>query len=630
MQNVLAVKYRVETGWQTNVRIECDREADSQTGTPLTYSQTAKYTMIDKSDPAHTVSYPSDHVSTYPEACVPKWNMEKTLKFAGHPCEVVMTLFEDGELYKTFIAQMTVPDTAGYVWFVVPPADIETIEHMPPPPEWKMFDPPPPEFPAVWIPILHELDDAAFENDAEAIKNILRTHAWETASPIAFIAALVLVGKVVTVIATVVGSKAFSAFLFEETLQTIDMAIWEARSAEQWDLAQAAVNKKRELFETTFWDDLLGWIPGVNVIMAVEKFKEASLFKLDMDQELINRHAHYGQAPSTGDIKAYITALESGNPPDLYAPRADCILIANVNVAGGEIIVGDMGWSTLFPVTLNIPSGIVDVTIKSEGYVDKTKTMNIDPYDTHTEDFWLEEEVIPPEKGTLHVTCNVDAGKVYVDGVHKGLTPLTITLDPGSYHVLVTKFQHTSYEEDVTIVKDTTTEVSAEISPEAPPPEKAILNVDSKPQGASIYKDDVDTGFNTPHTFELDPGTYKMTLKLEGYPDAEQTISLSAGQTFDMYYDFTIPYYPPEVEVEVTMTPIEYPYNAWKYRFITRDAVTGAEINAKIFIDDEDTGKWTPWYFYFTELTTYVLKFERYGYHPATITITTEKLPEAP
>lgn len=499
-----------------------------------------------------------------------------------------------------------------------------------PPPEWKMFDPPPADFPATFIPWLHELDDACYDNNPEAVKTVLRNYAWEHGSPIVFLAALAMVVKAIMVITTVLGSKAFASFLFEETLQTIDMAIWEARSAEQWDLAQEAVNKKRELFETTWWDEFLSWIPGANVIMAVEKFKDASLFKLDLDQELIDRHSHYGQAPSTGDIQQYIAALDSGNPPDLYAPRADCILIANVNTPGGEIIAGDMGWSTLFPVTLNIPSGIIDVTIKSEGYADKTKTMNIDPYEIHTESFWLDELVVPPEKGTLHVTCNVSTADVYVNGTKRGVTPLTYVLDPGQYHILVSKFQHTSYETDVTIIANQTTEVSAEIMPETPPPEKALLQVGSNPQGASIFRDDADTGQVTQHTFELDPGTYKITLKLADYPDAEQTVTLIAGQTFEMYYDFTIPYYPPEVEVEVTMTPITHEYNAWKYRFRAKDAVTGAEINAKIFIDDEDTGKWSPWYFYLEELKTYVVRLERYGYHPATVTITTEQLPVIP
>ena len=61
------------------------------------------------------------------------------------------------------------------------------------------------------------------------------------------------------------------------------------------------------------------------------------------------------------------------------------------------------------------------------------------------------------------------------------------------------------------------------------------LNVSSTPSGADIYIDGSDTGYNTPSTIAVNPGTYQVRVKKSGYDDPSiQTVTVAAGQTVNV------------------------------------------------------------------------------------------------
>lgn len=658
-----------------------------------------------------------------------------------------------------------------------------TVTGVAPPPEWKYVDPPPADFPATFIPWLHLLDDALDANDAEGVKNVIRQYAWEHGSPIVFIAALALIGKAILGIVSILGSKAFGSFLFEETLQTIDMAIWEARSAEQWDLAQGAVNKKRELFETTWWEDVLSWVPGANVIMAVEKFKDASLYKLDLDQELLDRHRVEGGVPSTGAIGNYVDALDAGQDPTTFERPTESFIEVNVNVDDANVYFNGT-WTGKSPKYVKyVPTGTYTILVTKEGYDPKSiditledwqyavldfilvaetppppeeclVTITSDPSDakiyidgeykfaetphtftlswgphlielelegyekssenytvpeTETDDYFkeLEEVVIPPTECLVTITSDPTNANIYIDTEYKFVqTPHTFSLTYGDHLIGLVLEGHVTTEEMFTVPEKETETYFKEMEeeePSPPPPTTGIISISVIPQDATIAvsghpeitdqgdyeltagnysiqfskigyytqtktiylgvgdtkvcsvilteetqeptqatliilstptgaKVSIDGTYKfvvTPYTIKLDAGTYTIRTELEGFDAIEETITLSEGEErqYMALFEGDIPYYPPEEEVTVELTPVEYTYNCWKYKFVARDIVSGEEINAKIFIDAEDTTKWTPWYFYFNPETTYVVKFTRYGYHDAEVTINTAALP---
>ncbi len=58
------------------------------------------------------------------------------------------------------------------------------------------------------------------------------------------------------------------------------------------------------------------------------------------------------------------------------------------------------------------------------------------------------------------------------------------------------------------------------------------IQVNSTPQGASVYLDGTDTGETTNSTLtDVSPGSHTVKLVKEGYEDYEENISVTAGQT---------------------------------------------------------------------------------------------------
>ena len=107
----------------------------------------------------------------------------------------------------------------------------------------------------------------------------------------------------------------------------------------------------------------------------------------------------------------------------------------------------------------------------------------------------------PPEKGRIQVDCNISAADVYLDGRKVGVTPFEQDIEPGTYHVLVQKFQYTSDEKDVNVEVGKISTFNASIKstvepitpvkptePVTPPPEgNGLLQINSSPTGAKIY-----------------------------------------------------------------------------------------------------------------------------------------------
>ena len=61
-------------------------------------------------------------------------------------------------------------------------------------------------------------------------------------------------------------------------------------------------------------------------------------------------------------------------------------------------------------------------------------------------------------------------------------------------------------------------------------PSKAYLGIDSDPQGAEIYVDDIALKRMTPQTLELAPGSHRVRLHRDGYKDWEKIVHLEKGK----------------------------------------------------------------------------------------------------
>ena len=307
--------------------------------------------------------------------------------------------------------------------------------------------------------------------------------------------------------------------------------------------------------------------------------------------------------------------------------------------------------------TLSLPIGTKTITLKKSGYEDKSQVVNILKERTTTLNLVLTasegEVVIEETKANVTIRSNPINAKIYVDDNYMfEETNTTILVNPGLRKITLKKGDYKDYEytrnftdgEIITLpiftlieetgetgtgetgeTGETYVEIEQEIALQPLTPnfwryKISAIDADSgDPINAQILMDDAITGNFTPWSFDI-PENKLVNIKLRrsGYPQAERefrTGVLTAGMTLAQRTR--------ELQIEMTKSG----YNAWKYSFRTINAITGEALNAKVFIDGVDTGNWTPWSFYLQELSSYLFRFERYGFESAEAQINTAALP---
>jgi len=176
--------------------------------------------------------------------------------------------------------------------------------------------------------------------------------------------------------------------------------------------------------------------------------------------------------------------------------------------------------------------------------------------DTMISQIQAEEQV-----GTLKVTANVSGADVYIDGTKKGIVPYEASLAARYYHVLVTKFQYTEYEEDVLVKKGETIEVKAVINPIAQPSAgKGTLKLVVEPNDADVsiagHPEIKKMG-----NYELDKGTYTINVSKEGFYSKTATAVITPGEVSNVSVILT-PIPAPEKEAAGILSIRVIPENA--------------------------------------------------------------------
>ena len=183
-------------------------------------------------------------------------------------------------------------------------------------------------------------------------------------------------------------------------------------------------------------------------------------------------------------------------------------------------------------------------------------------------------QVIKKEYGVLKVQSKPAGADVYLNDskVPVGKTPLTVGSKAGSIKIKVKKGNKAKNDIlKVVAGKETTSPVyvlkgistllymvggivlaagagavlllkgGAGEEGEAPGATTGIIQVNSTPQGASIYLDGTDKGQTTNSTLtDVSPGSHTVTLVKEGYEDYEEIISVTAGQTTTVNANLTV------------------------------------------------------------------------------------------
>ena len=112
------------------------------------------------------------------------------------------------------------------------------------------------------------------------------------------------------------------------------------------------------------------------------------------------------------------------------------------------------------------------------------------------------------------------------------LTPETMELPPGTYTVTVSMEGYKIPDaKEVTIEEEGKAEVHFDLERM----KIGYLSLRSRPSQAAIYINGVDTKLLTPQKFELEEGTYTITLKYNGYEDREIEVEIKENETVERF-----------------------------------------------------------------------------------------------
>ncbi|MDE4907460.1 PEGA domain-containing protein [Methanogenium marinum] len=232
------------------------------------------------------------------------------------------------------------------------------------------------------------------------------------------------------------------------------------------------------------------------------------------------------------DTSSRTVTLSKDETEDVSFTLAQQLGTLNVNSvpAGASVYLNGTDTSKLTNITLTgKPVGTYNVTVALAGYDTSSRTVTLSKDETKDVSFTLAQQL-----GTLNVNSVPAGASVYLNGTDTSkLTNVTFDGKPvGTYNVTVALDGYDSASRTVTLSKDETEDVSFLLEHQV-----GTLNVNSVPEGASVYLNGTDTDEITNVTFDGKPvGTYNVTVALAGYDSASRTVTLSKDETEDVSF----------------------------------------------------------------------------------------------
>lgn len=140
--------------------------------------------------------------------------------------------------------------------------------------------------------------------------------------------------------------------------------------------------------------------------------------------------------------------------------------------------------------------------------------------------------------GSLAITSPVDGTELWVDGVSVGKTPLAepMRLEAGSVFLQALAPGHAPVRRELTVTAEQQLDVTLELTPTELAP--ATVQVKTSLPGALVFVDDELAG-PTPGTRSVAvlAGTRKVSLRRDGYLDAEKLVTLEPGATVEVEFE---------------------------------------------------------------------------------------------
>ncbi len=225
----------------------------------------------------------------------------------------------------------------------------------------------------------------------------------------------------------------------------------------------------------------------------------------------------------------------SGQSTDVQATltwdRADGAIQVSTKPSGATVTL-DHTVSLTAPATFTgVAPGTHTIVATLDGYAEVSGTIQVISGQTAQATLTLRPE--STSVGAVRVQSIPPAANIYLDGIYRGSTPMTVgNLAAGDHTVLLRRSGYREYTTSVRVPAGGTAELTTTLTALSSP--GGSVDVVSYPAGASVYIDDVYQGLTRPwdalNIPNVAPGEHDLTLTLGGYYDYVTTVTVSSGR----------------------------------------------------------------------------------------------------
>jgi len=204
---------------------------------------------------------------------------------------------------------------------------------------------------------------------------------------------------------------------------------------------------------------------------------------------------------------------------DVKLPRLAQISFESTPSAASIVINGKVHGQTP-KIINNIRSGEHNITLKKEGYVEYTKTINAVP------DKILNVKGTLVQMGFLNITSQPPNVAVFTNGEIKGTTPIKIPVHPNKdIKLKLSKSNYANWEKSITLKEGQTESITAKLTHLA-----GILKLNGYPKGSTLTLNEKVYSLNKDE-INLPVGNYDLKINKPGYNGKSFSIGIESGKT---------------------------------------------------------------------------------------------------
>ncbi|MEA1907994.1 MAG: PEGA domain-containing protein, partial [Euryarchaeota archaeon] len=230
-----------------------------------------------------------------------------------------------------------------------------------------------------------------------------------------------------------------------------------------------------------------------------------------------------------------VRAGETATISETLTPETGLISVSS-SPSGADIYLDGADKDTTPKTISSVKVGPHTITLEKSGYEAITRTVAVRAGETATISETLTK--LARETGSISASTSPSGAAVYLDGIHEGTTPKTISSVKVGPHTI--KFKKSGYEDvartftvsayETATVYETLTELA---------PETGSILVSSSPSGADIYLDGAYKSTTPKMISSVKVGPHTIKFKKSGYEDVARTFTVSAYETATVYETLT-------------------------------------------------------------------------------------------